>query len=49
MNGLLDKSMGIVTLIPVTLAKIKATEPLRLTKQVIENDYQLRVLSINYW
>jgi hypothetical protein len=33
MNGLLDKSMGIVTLIPVTLTKIKSTEPLRLTKK----------------
>ena len=33
MKGSVDKSMGIVTLIPETLAKIKPTEPLILAKR----------------
>jgi hypothetical protein len=33
MKGLVDKSMGIVTHITETLARIKPTEPLRLDKR----------------
>jgi hypothetical protein len=33
MKGLVDKSMGIVTHIAETLARIKPTEPLRLDKR----------------
>jgi hypothetical protein len=32
MKDRVDKSMGIVTLIPVDLVKIKPTDPLRFTK-----------------
>jgi len=36
MKDRVDKSIGIVTLIPEVLVKINPTEPLRFTKRVLE-------------